>query len=114
MEEYLSAIRLLHMQKGFFEPYIRPEIIKQITRGAVIRDQVAKRMEGKAEKMAMTVELMYKLKISLRDSRFPKSRRRIIWVASTLCWSGALRVHEILSRETTKFEFGAMHMRGNS
>ena len=104
VEEYLSAIRLLHMQKGFFEPYIRPEIIKQITRGAVIRDQVAKRMEGKAEKMAMTVELMYKLKISLRDSRFPKSRRRIIWVASTLCWSGALRVHEILSRETTKFD----------
>ena len=40
VEKYLSAIRLLHMQKGFFEPYIRPEIIKQITRGAVIRDQV--------------------------------------------------------------------------
>ena len=40
VEEYLSAIRLLHMQKGFFEPYIRPEIIKQITRGAVIGDQV--------------------------------------------------------------------------
>ena len=59
VEEYLSAIRLLHMQKGFFfEPYISPEIIKQITRGAVIRDQVAKRMEGKAEKMAMAVELM--------------------------------------------------------
>ena len=74
VEEYLSAIRLLHMQKGFFEPYIRPEIIKQITRGAVIRDQVAKRMEGKAEKMAMTVELMYKLKISLRDSRFSKAK----------------------------------------
>ena len=114
VEKYLSAIRLLHMQKGFFEPYIRPEIIKQITRGAVIRDQVAKRMEGKAEKMAMTVELMYKLKISLLDSRFSKSRRRIIWVSSTLCWSGALRVHEILARETTKFEFGAMHMRGSS
>ena len=74
VEEYLSAIRLLHMQKGFFfEPYISPEIIKQITRGAVIRDQVAKRMEGKAEKIAMTAELMYKLKISLRDSRFSKA-----------------------------------------
>ena len=29
VEEYLSAIRLLHMQKGFFEPYIRPEIINK-------------------------------------------------------------------------------------
>ena len=58
VEKYLSALRLIHMQKGFFEPYIRPEIIKQITRGACNRDQIVKRMEGKAEKMAMTPEIM--------------------------------------------------------
>ena len=34
VEKYLSALRLIHMQKGYFEPYIRPEVIKQITRGA--------------------------------------------------------------------------------
>ena len=58
VEKYLSALRLIHMQKGYFEPYIRPEVIKQITRGACNRDQIVKRMEGKAEKMAMTPEIM--------------------------------------------------------
>lgn len=58
VEKYLSALRLIHMQKGYFEPYIRPEIIKQITRGACNRDQIIKRLEGKAEKMAMTPEIM--------------------------------------------------------
>lgn len=58
VEKYLSALRLIHMQKGHFEPYMRPEVIKQITKGACNRDQVMKRMEGKAEKMAMTPELM--------------------------------------------------------
>ena len=58
VEKYLSALRLIHMQKGHFEPYIRPEVIKQITKGACNRDQIIKRMEGKAEKMAMTPEIM--------------------------------------------------------
>ena len=55
------------MQKGHFEPYIRPEIIKQITRGACNRDQIIKRMEGKAEKLAMTPELMQGIANSLKD-----------------------------------------------
>ena len=67
VEKYLSALRLIHMQKGHFEPYIRPEIIKQITRGACNRDQIIKRMEGKAEKLAMTPELMQGIANSLKD-----------------------------------------------
>ena len=46
----------------------------------MIRDQVAKRMEGKAEIMAMTVELMYKLKISLKrtqSQRWPLKWARV-------------------------------------
>lgn len=104
VEKYLSALRLLHMQKGHFEPYLRPEVIKQITRGACNRDQIIKRMEGKAEKMAMTPEIMCSLKKCLKESRFTTSRKRIIWAACTLCWSGALRVHELLSKEPGKFD----------
>ena len=47
---------------------------------------------------------MYSLKQSLRDSGFTTSRKRIIWAACTLCWSGALRVHELLSKEASKFD----------
>ena len=104
VEKYLSALRLIHMQNGYFEPFMRPEIIRQITRGACNRDQISKRMEGKATKTAMTPELMYTLKNLLSNSGFSKSRRRLIWATCCLCWSGALRVHEVLSREASKFD----------
>lgn len=47
---------------------------------------------------------MCSLKQCLRDCGFTKSRRRIIWAACTICWSGALRVHELLSKEASKFD----------
>ena len=47
---------------------------------------------------------MSSLKQCLRDSGFTTSRRRIIWAACCLCWSGALRVHELLSKEASKFD----------
>ena len=33
VEKYVSALRLIQMRKGFFEPWVRHEIIKQILRG---------------------------------------------------------------------------------
>ena len=47
---------------------------------------------------------MCSLKQCLRASGFTKSRRRIIWAACTICWSGALRVHELLSKDASKFD----------
>ena len=33
VEKYVSGLRLIQMRKGFFEPWLRHEIIKQILRG---------------------------------------------------------------------------------
>lgn len=33
VEKYVSGLRLIQMRKGFFEPWVRHEIIKQILRG---------------------------------------------------------------------------------
>ena len=44
--KYLSALRMIQMQRGFFEPWVRPEIVKQILKGASNRDQLMKRMAG--------------------------------------------------------------------
>ena len=104
VEKYLSALRLIHMQKGFFNPWIRPDVIKQITKGASNRDQIAKRMAGKTGKHAMTPQLMLLLKHSLGRSSMRRSRKRIVWAASTICWAAALRVHELLARNTDCFD----------
>ena len=104
VEKYLSAIRLIHMQKGHFNPCIRPEIVKQITRGACNRDQLFKRMSGKVGKHAMTPNLMWSLKLSLSTSSLTRSRRRIIWAIGTICWAGALRIHEVLARSANSYD----------
>ena len=44
--KYLSALRMIQMQRGFFEPWVRPDIVKQILRGASNWDQLMKRMPG--------------------------------------------------------------------
>ena len=61
-------------------------------------------MSGKKGKHAMTPELMWQLKASLRKCGLKLSRRRIIWAVSTICWAGALRVHEMLARRTRSFD----------
>ena len=80
------------MQKGFFYPWIRPEVIKQITKGASNRDQIAKRMAGRAGNHAMMPQLMLVLKRRLGASSMRRSRKRIVWAASTICWAAALRI----------------------
>ena len=112
VDKYLSALRIVHMKKGHFEPWLRPEIISLIIRGAKQRDQVAKRLSGKVSKHAMTPELMWKLKLQLNKAKLPISRKRIIWATATLAFAGSLRVHEILSREQTKFDPSTVMMEG--
>ena len=104
VEKYLSALRMIHMRKGYFEPWVRPEIVKQCTRGAKHRDQIVKRLAGKARKHAMTPELMWKLKLQLNKSKMPLARKRIVWATATVCFAGSFRIHELLSRETKKFD----------
>ena len=103
VEKYLSALRMVHMQKGFFEPWLRPEFVKHITRGVTNRDQLVKRMEGKTGKHAMTLELMWSFKVNLSRSNMRLSKKRIMWAVATICWAGALRIHELLARTTTSY-----------
>ena len=49
VEKYVSGLRLIQMRKGFFEPWVRHEIIKQILRGATNRGPIGKE-NGRKEK----------------------------------------------------------------
>ena len=104
IEKYLSALRLIQLKSGFFEPWVRPEVVKQILRGAANRDQLEKRMAGKTGKHAMTPKLMRSLKLALRRVNWEMGRRRICWAIATICWAGALRIHEILARHPRSFD----------
>ena len=112
VEKYLSALRVMHMKKGYFEPWFRPEIVSLITRGAKQRDQVFKRLSGKNTKMAMTPQLMWELKKQINGARLPISRKRIIWATATIAFAGSLRIHELLAREQTKFDQNSVMLAG--
>ena len=103
VEKYLSALRMIHMQKGHFDPWLRPEIIKQITRGVSNDDQLVKRMAGKTGRHAMTIELMWSLKKNLSKSGWRVSKKWLMWAVATICWAGALRIHELLARSATSY-----------
>ena len=104
INKYMSGLRMAHMQRGVFSPWIKPEIVKTILTGQANKDQLEKRMSGKQGRLPVTPELMKALKTSLVSAKMTKSRKRTIWLCSTWCWAGAFRVHEILSRKQGEFD----------
>ena len=47
LDKYLSGLRMAHMTRGHFSPWIRPDVVKLMVTGVHNRDQVRKRMEGR-------------------------------------------------------------------
>lgn len=104
LDKYLSGIRMAHMQRGLFSPWLRPEIVKTIVTGTANKNQIRKRMEGKTGRLPVTPEILKTIKTSLMTSSLPRSKKRMIWLCAAFCWAGAFRIHEILARNTDEFD----------
>jgi hypothetical protein len=104
VEKYISGLRMCHLKAGHFSPWLRPEITKMVITGAQNRDQLAKRLSGKGERLPVTIEMMGMIKRNLKEMRMPKSKKRLIWLTACLCWAGAFRIHEVLSREELSYD----------
>ena len=61
-------------------------------------------MQGKVGRRPITPELMKIIKLQLKKMKMRMSRKRVIWLCSTLCWAGTFRIHEILSRHKNEFD----------
>jgi hypothetical protein len=104
VEKYISGLRMCHLKAGHFSPGLRPDIIKMVITGAQNRDQLAKRLSGKGERLPVTIEMMTAIKRNLKGMRLPKSKKRLIWLTACLCWAGAFRIHEVLAREELSYD----------
>ena len=69
LQNYLTGLRMAHLTRGHFSPWIRPDIIKLLITGVQIRDQVRKRMEGKKGRLAVTPAMLSGLREGLKTSR---------------------------------------------
>ena len=104
VQKYMSAIRMVHMTRGEFAPWLLPDVVKSVLTGAANRDQLRKRMEGKKGRLAVLPKEMRMLWEQLKMSKLARHIKRLIWVSATWCFAGAFRVHEILSRTPHSYD----------
>ena len=104
LDKYLTGLRMAHMTRGFFAPWTRPEVLKLAVTGAQNKDQIIKRMTGKKGRLPVTPEMMRALRRGLKTAKMTMTRKRLIWLGASWGWSGAFRIHEILSRNKTTFD----------
>ena len=100
----MSAIRMVHLTRGEFAPWLLPDVVKSVLTGAANRDQLKKRMEGKKGRLAVLPKEMRVLWEQLKMSKLARHVKRLIWVSATWCFAGAFRVHEVLSRTPRSYD----------
>ena len=104
IENYLAGIRVAHMKAGHSVPVLRPDIVQTILRGAAHKDELTKKLLGKPPRLCMTITKMELLKCQITMSNMTLSKKRLMWLVSTLCFNGSFRIHEICSREKNTFD----------
>ena len=104
IENYLAGIRVAHMKAGHSVPVLRPDIVQSILRGAANKDELTKKLLGKPPRLCMTITKMELLKCQISMSNMTLSKKRLMWLVSTLCFNGSFRIHEICSREKNTFD----------
>ena len=104
VESYLSGIRMEHLARGHWSPFLRPDTVNYILKGNANIQAMKKREEGRRTRLPVTPSLLRTIKTRLRQTPWSLARRRALWLAATLAWHGALRVGEVLSRNPNKFD----------
>ena len=104
MDSYLAGIRQTHLASGVNLPVLRTPIIKQILDGKKHLDAIEKRLHLKPVRMPVTPDVMKLLKGELKDSSLDAELKLLIWSTATLAFSGAFRIHELLTRKESSFD----------
>ena len=98
IQAYFSGFRMLHLLSGHHSPCLRSDIVRQLLQGATNLERTRAFLHGKKRRIAVTFDLLYKLKLSLLTSHLDIRHRRLIWFTATCAFMGSFRIHEILPR----------------
>ena len=102
VEVYISALRQIHLAKGYVVKELRPDLVKAILSGKKNMDDM--NVKSHEIRLPVTINMMRLLKLELNNVKGPSGFRKLIWAVSTICFFGAMRVHEILSRQVSNFD----------
>ena len=104
VEKYLSGVRLAHLKAGFTVPALKPDIIKAIIDGKAQSEKIKARLEGKAERLAVTPATLKLLKHELKKCNWSLAKKRLTWLICTLAFNGSFRIGELLSTDQNQFD----------
>jgi hypothetical protein len=98
VNQYLSAVRMLHLCQGFDSSCLRPQIVSLILRGREHYENALDTLQRKPKRIAVTIKVLKFIKRKLTESGFTTEKQLRLWAICCLMWSGSLRVHEVLSK----------------
>lgn len=101
---YLSGLRQVHLAQGIPIPILRPSLIQQLLTGATNMDHIRNHLGQKPARLPVTPTIMKLFKLDLKDSNLTREMKRLVWAIATLCFNGAFRIHELLSRTSRQFD----------
>ena len=104
MSSYLSGVRAYHIACGYGDPFLRDPMVSLILKGQDNWDKLQAKMLGKDGRLPVTKNVMKMLKQKLLDINWTVTEKRLFWAVATLAWSGAVRIHELFSREKLQFD----------
>ena len=104
VQVYLSGLRMSHITSGFFGVRLYEDIVTHMVRGLKQRDLVGDKVKGKVGRLPVTMDIMTKLRVAIRKSKWDMDKKRLVWAVCCLAFNGSFRIHELLSRETRSYD----------
>ena len=104
VNQYLSAIRMLHLCQNHDPQCLRPQIVSLILKGREHWENIQNTLENKPHRVAVTTDVMKYIKRRLSELEWPVEKKLRMWAVPCLLWNGSLRVHEALSKTQHEFD----------
>ena len=88
------------LRMGSCQEFYRPDLIK-----AIVRGHAQTQSKTKVPRLPMTIPVMKLPKKLLTKSKMNMGKKRLLWAISCLAFHGSFRIHELLSRSETSYDF---------
>ena len=104
ISSYLSGVQKAHVACGFSGLDNDSPLIKEILLGHKNKHVQGKANKARAKRLPATIKVLRFLKTKIRTSKLSDHGKITAWAASTICFYGALRSSEALSRYENFFD----------
>jgi len=104
IEVYLAGIRAAHIVRGWPAPHIKSDLINLIVRGKKNIQAAEQRAQGDQGRQPVTPDILSLLKARLGTWDAPETDKRVVWAVATVCFHGAFRMGELLSKSERQFD----------